>query len=72
MEREEIPWETDAWNRRDNEWNTNLTRVVDLINTWCVECGITRFGSGYTTIELCVTFEYPRDATLFKLRWHYA
>ena len=56
--------------RDEREWNLNLTRVIDALNLWCKYHGITDYATGYTQIELCITFLEKKDAMLFKLRWH--
>lgn len=57
---------------QEREWNLNLTRVIDSLSLWCKDVGIQDYGTGYTQIELCITFLHKKDAMLFKLRWHNA
>lgn len=56
--------------RAEREWNLNLTRVIDALRIWCKDHGIANYATGYTQIELCITFGVRADAMLFKLRWH--
>lgn len=58
--------------RDEREWNLNLTRVIDALTLWCKDSGIRDYATGYTQIELCITFGKAKDAVLFKLRWHNA
>ena len=57
----------DYW---DREWTNNLTRIIDSLEQWCKDAGIVNFSTGFTQIELCVTFKHKKDAMMFKLRWH--
>lgn len=57
----------DTW---EEDWNYNLTRVIDLLRFWCEDHGIATYSMGYTQIELCVTIGQRSEAMLFKLRWH--
>jgi hypothetical protein len=60
----------DTYNRREKEWELNLTRVIDELNIWCKDHGIANYATGFTQIELCITFGVRAEAMLFKLRWH--
>lgn len=64
-----IWWESANW---EAQWDCNLTRVIDELNRWCKNQGITHYAVGFTQIELCITFGVKSEAMLFKLRWHHA
>ena len=67
-----LEWEYDPFNRWDEEWKLNLTRLVDAVEQWCKDSGIKSYGVGFTQIALNATFLEGRDAMMFKLRWHFA
>lgn len=72
MEQLSLEWIKDPFNRRDVEWDANLTRLIDALEHWCKNSGIKNYGIGHTQIALSLTFSEGKDAMLFKLRWHNA
>lgn len=76
MEQFEIEWITldtisHGFYRTEREWNLNCTRVIDEIDNWCKNNGISNYATGFTQIELCITFGSKSEAMLFKLRWYH-
>jgi len=67
-----IEWDYDLGHNWETRWNANLTRVIDEINNWCKNNGISDYATGFTQIELCITFGSKSEAMLFKLRWYHA
>lgn len=65
-------WDYHAGRTWDDCWNINVTRVIDELTLWCKANGIANFATGFTQIELCITFAVKSEAMLFKLRWHHA
>lgn len=75
IEQFEIEWITLDYRDRDlyrdeREWHLNCTRVIDALSVWCKTHGIANYATGFTQIELCITFGVKSEAMLFKLRWH--
>jgi hypothetical protein len=56
----------------EKSWNHFATRIIDELDLWCKNSGITHYGLGYTQIAIQITFAYSADAMLFKLRWYNA
>lgn len=65
----ELEWIKDPFNRYSVEWDHNMSRIIDLLETWCNDSGIKFYSFGHTQIAVCATFLHDRDAMLFKLRW---
>lgn len=65
-----LEWINDPYDRYSDEWDLNLTRLVDSVHAWCKDSGIRYYGISFTQIALSVTFLLGKDAMMFKLRWH--